>query len=264
MLTLVTAFYTVKSKNCINKLKIWMKYMIDNVNNYNLVIYTDQYSLYFFDEVMETIDNNPRIRLILKPLISLESYKYEEKWKSNSRRYSLVNVNDWQLNMLWNEKVNFVNDAYTNKYFDTEWYGWTDINYWRNRENIDLNSYDELNWPNNDKLDVLNKEKVYYGRVNNNSTYFWRLIKFIKQGYQTPIDQNSINSGFFIINKDKIDWWYNTYNKQLQELFNKYVFIKDDLLVTINCIANYIEHFEIVTEHDIRYDNNFLFQRYLL
>jgi hypothetical protein len=31
----------------------------------------------------------------------------------------------WELNMLWNEKISFVNKAYQEKYFDeTEWYGW--------------------------------------------------------------------------------------------------------------------------------------------
>jgi hypothetical protein len=37
--------------------------------------------------------------------------------------------------MLWSEKISFVKETMDNQYFNTEYYGWCDIGYFRNRSN---------------------------------------------------------------------------------------------------------------------------------
>ena len=62
--------------------------------------------------------------------------------------------------MLWSEKVWFVSETLHNKYFDTEFYGWCDIGYFRNSSS-DLNTNILSNWPNTSTIEMLNKSKIH-------------------------------------------------------------------------------------------------------
>jgi hypothetical protein len=52
----------------------------------------------------------------------------------------------WELNMLWSEKIAFVQETIRNHYFDTEYYGWCDIGYFRNRQ-ADTHTSNLMSWP---------------------------------------------------------------------------------------------------------------------
>ena len=80
---------------------------------------------------------------------------------------------------------------------------------------------------------------------------------------QIPPDQISIAGGFFILHKDKIDWWKKTFNDKLQLYFKHNYLVKDDQIIIIDCILSNIKNFQLTRENDARYDNWFLFQRFL-
>ena len=78
-LTLTTCFYVFNCKFNIETYKKWAKNLIDNVNNFNLVIYTDNKSKSFFDNM--NINNN--IKIIIKKIDSFKTYKYKNNWIKN-------------------------------------------------------------------------------------------------------------------------------------------------------------------------------------
>ena len=71
---------------------------------------------------------------------------------------------DWKINMLYSEKINFVKETLQKKYFDTEFYGWCDIGYFRcNQENL---PYEQIkNWGLSYKLNKTDNEKNWKKKV---------------------------------------------------------------------------------------------------
>jgi hypothetical protein len=208
--------------------------------------------------------------MVLKPLTECYNYKYKDYFIENQLRNRLLHYIDWKLQMIWAEKIHFVSDAYSKGYFQSEWYGWCDIGYFRGRPN-DIQVGSIQHWPNPEKIAKLDTEKIYYARVNNDNKYFWGLVKHILQkndnglpSVPIPENQVSIAGGFFLIHYTKIYWWRNTYDDKLIAYFHNDYLVKDDQIIVIDCIANNFPHFHLVQESDPKYDNWFLFQRYLL
>lgn len=239
--------------------------MLSNVNNYYLVLYTNKES---FEDV-SIYEKNKNIKIILREMPEFYNYKYKDNWISNQENSILNNKIDWELNMLWSEKIHFVKHTINSNYFNTEYYGWCDIGYFRNR-NIDT-PIDELTyWPCPQKVNKLNKDKIHYALVNNNNVYMNQLVSVIlsnkdKQILENPIPQNQISvaGGFFIATKENIDWWSFVYDEMLKLYFEKGYVVKDDQMVIIDCIINNIDKFELYREQNNK-DNWFMFQRILL
>ena len=128
-ITFSSCFYIIKSKFDPTTYIQWMNNFISIVNQFNLVIYTDANSVKYINT-----QNNPRIKVIIKPLEQFYNYKYKDSWIENHKKNYLLNYkSSWELNMLWSEKIWFLKETIEQKYFDTEFHGWCDIGYFRNR-----------------------------------------------------------------------------------------------------------------------------------
>lgn len=262
-ITFVTCWYKMKSKFNVKTYEEWMKNFLNNVKNFNLVIYTNKESY----SLVERYKENENITIVLKEFEEFKTFKHD--WAKNHERNDLLNGKknhniDSRLNMLWNEKISFVDDAIKKKIYETDWYGWCDIGYFRSA------TFDIKKWPNPKKIETLNKDKIYYARVAN-SISINNLVKLIlnKNEYGLPVkeipaDQVSIAGGFFILDKSKIDWWVNTYYETLNLYFKHRYLVKDDQIIIINSIVDNLKNFEIVMEKNKRMDPWFVFQRYLL
>ena len=100
-ITFSSCFYVLKSKFETNTYVSWMNNFISIVNEFNLVIYTDEESV----ERIDTKDN-PKIKIIIKPLEQFHTYRYKNDWIKNHENNTLLNDKIvWQVNMLWNEKI---------------------------------------------------------------------------------------------------------------------------------------------------------------
>jgi hypothetical protein len=161
-------------------------------------------------------------------------------------------------------------DAFENKYFDTEYYGWCDIGYFRNRCN-DSSKVDLINWPNHTKINNLTKTKIYYGLINNDTNYINKLFQLVTNTNEAglpkipiPPNQLSVAAGFFILHQDNILWWFNTYNTKLKTYFDNNYLVKDDQMIVIDCIFSNLSKFQLFKESNPNYDNWFMFQRILL
>ena len=263
-ITFSSCFYILKSKFDKTTYINWMNNFISIVNEFYLVIYTDEKSVKYIDT-----KNNPRIKIIIKPVDQFYTYKYKELWIKNHKKNKLLNTRvEWEVNMLWNEKIWFTNETCKNKYFDTDYYGWCDIGYFRNR-NVDINTSNLMKWGNNSKIEKINKDCIFYGLVNRNLQYVNNLQNTINNKNtiglpQIPIleDQHSIGGGFFISHKDKLEWWVETYYKKLELYLTNNYLVKDDQIIIADCIFSQSKDFCLLQENSM-YDNWFMFQRFL-
>ena len=263
-ITFSSCFYIIHSKFDPSIYIEWMNNFISIVNNFNLVIYTDENSSKYINT-----NGNPKIKVIIKPLEEFYNYRHKDYWIKNHANNVLLNDKScWELNMLWSEKIWFVKESLERKYFDTEFYGWCDIGYFRNRPE-DTHTTHLQNWANNTFVLKMDKNKISYACITNDDGYLSYLNKIVNNKNQfglpvTPIPshQNSIAGGFFIIHKDKIDWWAKTYNKKLKLYFKHNYLVKDDQMILADCILSDIKEFKLFRENG-SLDNWFMFQRIL-
>jgi hypothetical protein len=264
-ITFSSCFYKIHSKYDVSLYIEWMNNFISIVNNFNLVIYTDEKSI----EHINT-QHNSKIKVIIKPMEQFYNYKYKDYWiKNHEKNILLKNKTCWELNMLWSEKVWFVNETANNKYYDTEFYGWCDIGYFRNRIN-DSNTSCLLNWSNEKKISLLTKEKIHYGCINTNKRFITQLHKLVNNKNnvglpqnQIPTNQKSISGGFFILHNKLMPWWAKTYDNKLESYFKNNYLVKDDQIILVDCIFSNTNMFNLFTEK-LFYDNWFMFQRILM
>ncbi len=264
-ITFSTCFYVLKAKFDTSTYVSWINNFLSLVNNFNLVIYTDEKSKQFIPD----ISRNKRIKIVIKPLESFYNYKYKKNWMTNhNKNDSLKEVVDWKVNMLWSEKIAFIKETFEKKYFETEMYGWCDIGYFRNRDN-DTNTTTLTNWSNKEKIEKLDKSKIHYAIVNNDSKFMGYLFKIIndKDAYGLPLQQIppfqiSVAAGFFILHKEKIQWWFKTYDDKLKLYFKYNYLVKDDQIIVIDCILSDLKNFCLHKEDGV-FDNWFMFQRIL-
>lgn len=271
-ITFVTCWYLLKSKFPPAKYAQWINNFVSIVNNFNLVIYTDIQSLPMLKMFINSKNN--KIKLVIKQLDQFYTYKYKDQWIKNHKSsvMPLHKIIDWTLNMLWNEKIFFVKDAIQNKYFDTEFYGWCDIGYFRNGID-DTNTMFLTNWPNHNLFSNYNlKGQIHYGRVQNNRLIWQQLESDIKNHYNDKLKspptnkytENCFSGGFFFLHKDLINLYADLYNKKLEYYFDNGFFIKDDQLIVMDIIFTNRQLFFIHSEHNSQFNNWFMFQRLLL
>jgi hypothetical protein len=252
----------------------WIRNMLSNVRAYNLVIYTDVASCAAFDfNAYAAV--NPRIRVVIKPFESFRNYALKDFWIANHAKNALLNkLVDWRVNALWSEKVHFVHETVTQKYFDTDYYGWCDIGYFRGRTTGPVMLRDTpmsqlRGWPSPDKIAALNPDKIYYGCVNNNWTQIEQYIRSINDPTQThglDPSQNFIAGGFFMLHKTKAEWWATAYDAKLHEQLSQGRTVKDDQQIIAHCVflKDMQSNFYICREKGVNYDAWFMFQRALL
>ena len=272
-ITFSTCWYQFRAKFDFSVYAPWIRNMLSNVRAYNLVIYTDEAGCAAFDfHAYAAV--NPRIRVVIKPFESFRNYALKERWIANHAKNVLLNKwVDWRVNALWSEKVHFVRETVAKRYFDTDYYGWCDIGYFRGRTSgplQDLPMSQLRGWPNPDKIAVLNPDKIYYGCVNNDWTQIECCIRTINGNdpLQPGLDPrlNFIAGGFFMLHKTKAEWWAVTYDAKLHQHLSRGRTIKDDQQIIADCVfsKDTQSHFHICREEGSKYDVWFLFQRALI
>jgi len=267
-ITFSTCWYPFKAKFDATVYHSWLHTMLSNVHQYYLVIYTEESSR----DIFQPYEENPRIKIILKPYTEFYYYQYKDQWIKNHEQNPLLNTRvDWRVNMLWSEKTCFVYETMQKQYFNTDFYGWCDIGYFRARPYQDIILSQLASWPNPAKLASLSHEKVYYACVNNDAHYIQQLFRLIQEKdvhglpkTSIPPHQVSIAGGFFLCHKSQVEDWKTTYEKKLSLYFQHDRLVKDDQIIVADCVFSHLAKFSLCKEENLQYDNWFLFQRFLL
>ena len=265
-ITFSTCWYNFKAKFDLSIYQGWMHNMLSNVNNYNLVVYTDEVGYNLVQRYLHS-----KIKIIIKPYEEFYTHQLRDHWISNHENNVLLKDRiDWRVNMLWSEKIHFVCETIKEQYFITEFYGWCDIGYFRGRSHdLDMNSLKM--WPSPHKITSLDKGKIYYGLVNNDNTYVESVYNIVNNknangvpSHTIPHDQFTIAGGFFILHKNNIEWWHTTYYDKLKLYFDNKQLVKDDQMILADCIFSSHQHFYLCKENIDHFDNWFMFQRILI
>lgn len=271
LITFSTCWYIVKSKFSIEQYLEWIHNLFSIVNNFNLVIYTDINGYNSLKSLILTnnfVKNRDKIRFIIKPMEDFYGYKYKDAWikNHNTNELSLHKKIDWRLNMLWCEKIHFVNETIRNKYFTTMYYGWCDIGYFRNLTAAKMSILTE--WPSPTKM-LKSPNKIHYGCVQTNPGKYNGLQNDITTHYNnlkktTPISSEKIedvcfSGGFFILTKPLAEIYGRLFDIKLQYYFQNGFTIKDDQQIIMDCIFTNPQLFHIHFSSDW-----FMFQDILL
>jgi hypothetical protein len=305
LITFSTCWYIVKSKFSIEQYLEWIHNLFSIVNNFNLVIYTDingynslkpliltnKFCKPFRIEDTKSNGSNPfistpergglnekwyknqdKIRFIIKPMEDFYGYRYKDAWikNHNTSHLSLHKKIDWRLNMLWCEKIHFVNETIRNKYFTTMYYGWCDIGYFRNLTAAKMSLLSD--WPSPTKI-LKSPNKIHYGCVQTNpgkynglqndiTTHYTRHYNNLKK--TAPISSEKIedvcfSGGFFILTKPLAEIYGRLFDIKLQYYFQNGFTIKDDQQIIMDCIFTNPQLFHIHFSSDW-----FMFQNILL
>jgi hypothetical protein len=266
-ITFSTSWYILKAKFDTGTYERWIENMLSNVNQYNLVVYTDDLGSRFIEKYL----SNPRIKMVIKPVEEFYTYRYKESWiKNHEKNVLLKDRIDWKLNMLWAEKIHFVSETQKKNPFNTEWFGWCDIGYFRGNS-VDIDQEAMRRWPNPDKIENLVKDRIYYACVNNYEEYISKLLQLVRTKnsvglteHEIPANQVSIAGGFFISHETKLEWWRTAFDEKLALYFQHERLVKDDQIIIVDCVFSNLQHFVLLRENNPIYDNWFMFQRYLL
>lgn len=267
-ITFSSCFYIVNSKFGKDKYIEWMNNIIYIANNFNLVIYTNTKSRKYIDTKQKK-----NIKVVIKEFSEFYNYKYKTSWINNHKINSHFNSSgyntDWELNMLWSEKIWLVSETANSRYFDTNLYGWCDIGYFRNRPN-DLSIDKLVNWPDDSIVKGLDANKIHYGcvandiRLNDLNKIILKKTNDDIPVRQIPPGQNSVCGGFFILHKSMIEWWAIQYDTKLQAYFKNNYLVKDDQILIIDCILSKPQHFLLYRNFNPKYDPWFVFQGVLM
>ena len=266
MIVLSTCWYKLNCKFNQETYQKWMDNLLSNVNNFYLVIYTNRESY----SIIEKYENNPKIKIVLLEIEDFYNYQYKDFWIKNHEKNHLLKTKIcWEVNMLWAEKISFVKRTMEQNYFNSDWYGWCDIGYFRCGGN-DLNKNQIKHWPDNKKIQDFNKDKVVYGIVRNDNNIITNLNNMVnnKNEKNLPVepilnDLWCIGGGFFILHSNKICWWHETFDSKLKLYFNNNYLVKDDQIVIVDCIFSDIDKFNLIVDKTTTV-SWFVFQKYLL
>jgi hypothetical protein len=243
------------------------------------VLYTDEENRHLFEKYAD----NPKICIVVRPFTDFHNWKYARQFEENhAKNHELVRLVDWKVNMLWCEKAHFVYDAMQQGYFHTDFYGWTDIGYFRD------NSYSQNEFPNNVTVSKLNKKHVYYSCLHTQLLVDLYRIVTNKNEKGLPVqpippNQVSVAGGFFVTYKENVEWWRDEFDAKLQLYFDNGYLVKDDQMILVDCIMTEIneghqyvdirdkpqyrntitEHFQILQYKDVQADHWFSFQDFL-
>lgn len=270
-ITFSTCYYPLQiSKNPKTEYIKWIINFFSIVNYFNLVIYTNMEGIRHIP-----FTNNPRIKLIIKPLENFYFYKYKKNWIINHSKKTHVNkIICWELNMLWSEKLAFVKETIDNSYFDTDIYGWCDVGYFRNRIN-DTNLSELSQWCRDFNEKTFDKNRVYYSSIYKNhinipKNYFQILLH--QANYTLPNGLPRIEfgekmlfvaGGFFMLHKDKMNWWFSKYDEVLQLYFENNYKVVHDQTILATCILQNLSEFRLYEETKYKFDFWFMAQRKL-
>ena len=86
VITLSSCFYIINSKFPPEVYINWMNNFLSIVNNFKLVIYTDENSFKYINK-----KENPNIKIIIKPMELFYNYKYKNNWIQNHQINYLIN-----------------------------------------------------------------------------------------------------------------------------------------------------------------------------
>jgi len=236
-ITIVTAFFTMKSKFTQDTYKNWMTNFL-TLDEY-MVIFTDIHNY----EYISSLRNNSNTFIIVTSIEKFEVAKYMDYWKY-CHSIDIENFRHTvELYMIWNEKTYFVDKAVHLNPFDSQYFFWMDIGCIR-----DVNL---LKYINKFYVDGIPENKTILSAVTHTipSNYFNEnkiSVSFENRNGLSCVEFNYIQGGFFGGHKNAIKNWVQMYTDELSLFIRTKTFGGKDQYIMNNIYLKYSEHLHII------------------
>ena len=272
IVTIVTAWYRVKNKYGSHDFyQEWMSYFF-KITKSNLIVYTDELSV----SDLEPYRGLPNVHIILKEISQFWTYQYLSCWEENTlvsrREHPYVSL---QMNMVWNEKLNFLASAVQSNLVSTPWVMWLDIGYFRCNKSNHIPAHRISEFPNGQHILSLNENKVYIGSVSTESEYK-RIKKVVtkRSADQVPlkpwkvVNACLIAGGCMLMSTRLIPFFHSLFYAQLERYLCTGTYVKDDQIIYTDVVLNNPERFVLVVNDrgllPHQHEPWMMFQRFLL
>lgn len=256
MITIVTAYFKIKSKFPSSQYNTWMKNMLQNITT-PMVIFTDIES----EKMIKEYRGNYPTKIIVQKLSDFLVYRYWRLWNEHWRVDPENRYHTPELYMIWAEKSNFVYQVMKDNPFNSEWFFWSDIGAFRNRKKYnDIDPMACKYWPNYNKVVQLPKDKVLLVKTGDIKDNEKELLDTGLTKYFYKHTDNRIGGQFCLHINILTKWWEEYYN-MLETFFRYGRFAGKDQTIMTNIFIKKPEMCMII-DAPPGYDKWFYFQTY--
>jgi hypothetical protein len=246
-ITIVTAYYQIKSKFPVSKYEGWIQNFMKIRSN--KIIFTNAQSI---DSVKKYDDGKCQNKYIIMEIRDFLTSQYDTHWQKHAEM-DHEQTHTVQLYKIWAEKTNFLLKASSIDPFNTHNFVWCDIGCFRNPSRI----HEFLEWPKSTKV----KDKIIFLEIQKFLEREKTNIKSIDNRFKHV---NRIGGGIFAGNKVSIPKWHKVYYDLLGEFFRKNIFAgKDQNIYSFAILQNPALIHLVHVPHGYAYDKWFYLEDYL-
>jgi len=232
-LTIVSAYYKIKSKRRPRQYKDWLKNFI--ILNKSIVFFTNKKLIPKIKKMRpkELYNKTVFLSIEMEEFYSYKNYYSEFKEAfliDTEKRYHSV-----PLYLVWAEKCNFLKKVVLNNYFNSTCFYWIDAGYFRKKSEIQKYSN---NWPSTNKC--YEDQRILMGQV-----FFFsneekeKILNFDIQAHMRLQKNHNVIGGIFGGQKENILKFIDYYYKTIRLFLNKKIFIgKDQNIFTFIAFAH--------------------------
>ena len=218
--TIVTSYFQLqKSKASHEKYAQWMKNML--VINNQMVIYCDKSSAGLINEIRNNNGLKDKTLVIPTSFKEFYSFKYVNDYIKHYEMDTEQRVgHNIFLYMIWAEKSNFLKRTAELNPFNSDYFIWCDIGCFR-RPNTQY-----INWPNNEKINLIDKSKITLLSV-----YPFKDSELLcnkREDLPSFQFENRIGGTIFSGGADAINEWHKLYYEMLEYFISINRFIGKD------------------------------------
>lgn len=240
-----TIIYSIQSKFDFEKYIEWGKNIINYVQNYKLIIFTNKETY----KLIKNIIKDKNIEIIILELEEFFYFRYKNFLLQNTNKDCFPDHNiSYKLILLWIERHLLIKKI-KNKY-KSDFYCYIDWGYIR--EKIDPIKIKEFD---------LDENKIHWGLVNSKKDafeYYNHLFKtkdknILKKNIKDIIINQKIEKyqpifggGFSIIPHKMIDDFLEIYNHSLNYILDNQILFKDDQSIIAYTIINNLNKFKLI------------------
>lgn len=220
-LTLVSAYYQIKSKHSHSDYLKWMSNIV--LLNKSFVFFTNKK---FMPILKKLRPKELHYKTVFLELEMEEFYSYKNFYKEFNQSFYIDMENSYHtipLYLVWAEKSMFVKRAILNNYFNSSCFYWIDAGYFR--ENItNMNKYIN-NWPSTNRC--YEDQRLLMGQVKNFSDMEReKIINFDEEAHKRLQININVIGGLFGGKIENILKFIELYHSAIKLFYKKKIFIQ--------------------------------------
>lgn len=252
-LTLVSAYYQIKSKHSHSDYLKWINNIV--LLNKSFVFFTDKKLMPILKKLRP---KELHFKTVFYELEMKDFYSYKTFYKEFNQSFYIDIENSFHtidLYLVWAEKSMFVKRAILNNYFNSSCFYWIDAGYFR--ENIsNMNKYIN-NWPSTNKC--YEDKRLLIGQVRKFSDIEKKkIINFDEEAHKRLQRNINVIGGLFGGKIENILKFIELYHKAIKLFYKKKIFIGKDQNIYTYLAFSHPEIIKLVLFPDYGYFKSYL------